>query len=325
LMPKTIAAINTVAVSRWVTYPFYVIDLLLTPVNWLMEQAVMPFIYLLTGSKHKTPQPLGREEVSTAIAIAYAGGKLHSTDFAVAREALRFSQRNLADVMTPRVDVVAVPAECHVGDALLTMINTGFSRIPVYRDNLDEVIGVLFLKDLVRAKLRHQASDAPDSREIDASEVTQYMREVTVFPATKSIVEALAEIRKQRLHLAVVVDEHGGTAGIVALEDILEELVGDIRDETDHPYSTDVVRRTAESTIVTGRTRLEQLPELECLDLGETSASTVGGLMMERLGRPAVVGDQLEVDGVRITALKVLHTSIKLLRIEQLQTAEDAP
>jgi putative hemolysin len=174
------------------------------------------------------------------------------------------------------------------------------------------------------------------------------MRTVARYPGTKGVDEALAELRHERTHLAVVVDEHGGTAGVVTLEDILEELVGDIQDESDSAHSADVVRRSGGVLLVTGRARLDALPELEAVDLGETEAQTLGGLLMERLGRPAIVGDSIYLPpkpgyqggepangqhgegngqpgggpetapatGVRVTALKVLRTRIKLLKVE---------
>lgn len=317
LIPKTLTTLNSWRIARLVTYPLAALIWLLTPLNWLLGMLVMPLVRLLSGGQQRAEYVLTREEVGTALTLALAGGQLHRTDAAVAREALRFSEKNLADVMTPRVDIVAIEEGATVGAALSMMTQSGFTRLPVYRGSLDEIVGALLLKDLVRRSLRWERGHSPEERWVDEP-VAPQMRQVAHFPLTKSIVETLAEIRQLRLHLAVVVDEHGGTAGIVTLEDILEELVGDIRDETDHDHSVDVLERGAGWAIVTGRARLEQLPELAGVDFSDDEAATVGGLLMERLGRPAVVGDQVELGAVRITALKVLRTRVKLLKIEQL-------
>jgi putative hemolysin len=173
------------------------------------------------------------------------------------------------------------------------------------------------LKDLVRASLS-AASAGHDPEDRWAQEpCLPHARQPAYFPLTKSIVESLAEMRRVRVHLAVVVDEHGGTAGVVSLEDILEELVGDIRDETDADHSADVIRRGPGFVIATGRTRLDSLPEFAAVQLGDSAAVTLGGLMMERLGRAVVVGDAIAVDGLTVTALKVMRNRIKLLRVEQ--------
>jgi putative hemolysin len=312
LMPKTLAAINTHKIANICTYPLYVVNILLTPLNWLLDKGVMPMIYAMSGGKRTMDSSIGREEIGTALALAYASGKLHSTDMAVARVALRLSTRDLADVMTPRVDVVAMPADCTIGETLIRMRDTGFSRLPVYEGDLDQVAGVLFVKDLVRFSVGGGEAE----EQWRQRPARQHMRPATFFPATKSVVEALNEMRQLRLHLAVVVDEHGGTAGIVTLEDMLEELVGDIRDETDHPHSADIIQRRVGHLVVSGRARTDSIPELAGLAAACGDANTVGGLMMEQLGRPADAGDGVELAGYRLTALKVVKNRIKLMKIE---------
>jgi putative hemolysin len=317
LMPKTVAVLSTPATARFVTYPLFIFDLVLTPLNWAIELLLTPLLRLLGAGKAVARAVVSREELATALLLAIRGGHVREADAAVAREALRFSRKDLTDVMTPRVDVVAAAEDATIGEALTLMINTGFSRLPLYHVSLDEVLGVLMLKDLVRESLRaaHGGMDPQDRWAL--APAAPLKREVAHFPQTKSILEAFAEMSQMRVHLAVVVDEHGGTAGVVTLEDILEELVGDIRDETDHEHSADVIRRGEGYVIVTGRARVDALAELEGVALGESEATTVGGLMMERLGRPAAAGDVIAVDGVRITALKVLRHGIKLLRIDR--------
>jgi putative hemolysin len=317
LLPKTLAALNTEGFARWVTYPLYIMDLVLTPVNWLIELVLTPLVKLFSRGRAVPSEAMGREELATALSMALISGRLEKADAAVAREALHFSQKSLGDVMTPRVDVVAVPEDASVGEAMEVMSNGGFSRLPVYRESLDEIIGVLMLKDLVRLSLRSAQSGRDPEDKWAKQPCAPQARQPAFFPESKTIVSTLAEMRQLRVHLAVVIDEHGGTAGVVSLEDIIEELVGDIRDETDSDHSADVIQRGAGFMIVTGRARLESLPELADVDLGELEASTVGGLMLERLGRPAIVGDMVQVDGVRIVALKVLRTQVKLLRIEK--------
>ena len=324
LMPKTVAAIQTVRTANLVVVPMYGMDWVLTPLNWVIEKVVMPMIYLMTGGTNKDQQIVKRADIATALTLAHAGGELHQTDLDVAHQAVHLSTRDLEDVMTPRVDVVAVDMDCTVGEALTLMIDSGFTRLPVYGADLDEIRGVLLLKDLVRISLR-SATDGHDPEDKWASlPAWTYHREVIHLPESKSVVETMTEMRGDRVIMAVVVDEHGGTSGIVTLEDIIEELVGEIQDESD-TASADIIRRADNYVVVTGRARIDQLPELQGVDLSEQESGTIGGLMMETLGRPAVVGDTIDLNGVRISALKVLRNRIKLLRIETQAEDGDAP
>ncbi len=328
LIPKSFAATNARRFAAFATVPLYYLNFILTPLNIAIDLIATPIVKLLAGGKLEHEHIMGREELETAIRMARRAGQLHSTDSSVAAEALDFSQKNLRDVMTPRVDVVAIADDAMLGEALMLMSRHGFTRLPVFHEDLDEVVGVLLLKDIVRESTK--AADAGrDPSDLWATEpLLPLMRSVRAFPDSKSIVEALAELRQDRAHLAVVVDEHGGTAGIVSLEDILEELVGDITDEFDSEQNVDVLRRTESYAIVSSRARIEQLPELEGLELEDIDASTIGGLLMEKLGRGVRVGDELLLEGneqnpgVKITALKVQGNRIKLLKLERSGPAE---
>lgn len=327
LIPKTFGAVRPESFSALITLPVALLDKLFTPVHWLMGLTVTPLLRLLTGGKTEVEHALSREEMATALALARASGRLHETDAEVAAEALEFSQKDLRDVMTPRVDVAAVPDTATAGQALEVMSERGFTRLPVYHEDMDEVRGVLLAKDLIRDSTRAAVAGGGAYSEWTRTPVEGLMRRVLQLPATKSIVEALDELRADRSHLAVVVDEHGGTAGIVTLEDILEELVGDIQDEYETEQEVDIVRRGEGFLIASGRARPDVLEELAVdadgaplpgFDLPEVEATTLGGLLMELLGRAVKVGDTLDLGPLRITALKVVRNRIKLLRVESL-------
>ena len=317
LIPKTYAAVKAEQLANFATLPLFYIDKLLAPVNWVINLLVSPLIRLLTGRRGGSHEQIPeRAELLTAVTLALSGGEIHEVDARVAQEALRFSTIDLRDVMTPRVDVTGIEEQQDLGEALRLMRQTGYSRLPVYRETIDEVIGVVLIKDMISVLAAE--ADEGVAREWFNEKVSGYLREVAYFPESKSVVDALAEIRTMRSHLAVVVDEHGGTAGIVTLEDILEELIGDIRDENDPDHSIDVVSSGEGWLIVTGRARVDSVPELAGLaEDGTIDATSIGGLLMETLGRPAVVGDLVELaGGVKISALKVHRNRIKLVRVE---------
>ncbi|MCC7479123.1 HlyC/CorC family transporter [bacterium] len=327
LLPKTVAAVSGIRLARLLAVPAAFFQTVLSPFSWLLEVALLPLVNRLSGGKNAMETSVSRAELSTALVLAQKGGELHSIDAQVAREALDFSSTDLREVMTPRVDVAAVPDTTLIGAALELMSQRGFSRLPVFHEDIDEVIGVVLMKDLVRhaTKVGTQGKDPLDSWAVES--LLPMMRQILFFPDSKSIVDALRELQAASSHMAVVVDEHGGTAGIVTLEDILEELVGDITDEFDSAQNVDILRRTDEYAIVSSRARVDQLPELEGLELEDVEASTIGGLLMERLGRGVRVGDELLLEGnemnpgVKITALKVQGNRIKLLKLERVSNA----
>jgi CBS domain containing-hemolysin-like protein len=369
LVPKTLGAVRAEAFAGLITRPIWLLDKLLAPLHWVVNLAFTPLLQKLTGGRLGHEHIPSIEEVRLLLSQAQAGGRVEHTDALVAQEALTFSTKDLADVMTPRVDVIAVPDTATVGQALTAMVQSGFSRLPMFHEDIDEIVGVLLLKDLVTFSLQ-RAEGGRDPLDLWASEpALPLMREVVRYPVSKGVDETLAELRRERTHLAVVVDEHGGTAGVVTMEDILEELVGDIQDESDSAHSADVVRRSGGVLLVTGRARLDALPELDQVEIGETDATTLGGLLMERLGRPAVVGDSIVLpakpgyvphnlippaptgghtpapvpaagangqghgpgkseeperpaaQSLKVTALKVLRTRIKLMKVEPLRDA----
>lgn len=333
LIPKSFAALNAQRFAAFATLPLYYLSFLLTPVNIAIDLIANPIVRLLTGGRAQHEQVMSREEMATALMLARASGRLHEMDAEVAAEALEFSQKDLRDVMTPRVDVAAVPDTATAGEALEQMSERGFTRLPVYHGDMDEVRGVLLAKDLIRDSTRAAGAGGRAYSEWTKTPVEGLLRRVLQLPATKSIVEALDELRADRSHLAVVVDEHGGTAGIVTLEDILEELVGDIQDEYETEQEIDIVRRGPGFIIASGRARPDLLEVLAVDEAGsplpefslpQVDATSLGGLLMERLGRAVKVGDSLDLGPLRITALKVVRNRIKLLRIELLSGAGDA-
>ena len=319
LVPKTFAAVRGKRVASLVTPPLYLLDILLQPANWLLEALISPLIRWFTGGSTSVENRIGRTELRAVLTAAMTGGHLSREDVAIAREAIEMSHRDLEDVMTPRVEIEALPQEATVGEAMHLMDSTGHSRIPLYEESVDNITGVLILKDLVHVSLR-AAVEGRDPGDDWASEpVAAYRREVLHFPGTKGILETMSEMNSARVHLVVVVDEHGGTDGIATLEDIIEELIGDIRDETDTEHHADIVRIGEGFVLITGRARVDSIEMLQGIDTSELDSNSVGGLMMEKLDRAVVAGDVLELPGLKLTALKVVGNTIKLIRVEEVE------
>ena len=198
------------------------------------------------------------------------------------------------EVMVPRTDMVFVERAKTLRQALSLALRSGFSRIPVVGENQDDVIGIAYLKDLVTISQEHPEQDSVAS-------VTSVMRPATFVPESKPVDELLREMQQLRIHLAIVIDEYGGTAGLVTIEDILEEIVGEITDEYDHEQPT-VEWLSPERARVTARLPVTDLEELFGTTIEAEDVETVGGLLAHALGRVPIAGSVATVAGLKLTA-----------------------
>jgi CBS domain containing-hemolysin-like protein len=220
---------------------------------------------------------------------------------------LEFGDTIVREVMVPRPDMVTVASDFRVTDVVEVAILNGFSRLPVTGSSIDEVVGVAYLKDLVRAE-RDGKGEAP---------ICDGARPARFVPETKRVSDLLREMRQEKVHLAVVVDEHGGTAGLVTLEDLLEELVGEIADEYDieepevswGPDGTALVAGSVPVDEVNDRLHLE-LPEDEEYD-------SVGGFVLHELGRVPSAGESVDADGASLVVEKMHGNRIERVRISR--------
>ncbi|HEX4161640.1 MAG TPA: hemolysin family protein [Acidimicrobiales bacterium] len=209
------------------------------------------------------------------------------------------------EVMTPRPDMVTVDAEATVRDALEAALAAGFSRIPVEADGIDDIIGIAYTKDMARDERAGKSGQA----------VRASMRPAKFVPESKEVSDLLREMQEEKFHMAIVVDEYGGTAGVITLEDLLEELVGDIVDEFDVEEPT-VERLDDGSVTVPAGYSVDDAGDLLGAELPHGPWDTVGGLMLDLVGRVPEAGDSVEADGFRLTALDVRGRRIGRVRIE---------
>jgi putative hemolysin len=223
-----------------------------------------------------------------------------------------FGDTVVREVMVPRPDMVTVESHVTVSHALENALAAGYSRIPVEGDDgIDDIIGIAYAKDLVRAERVGKASQI----------VRDSMRSATFVPESKQVSDLLREMQEEKFHMAIVVDEYGGTAGLVTLEDLLEELVGDIVDEFD--VERPEVERCADgSVLVSARYTVDDADDLLGAELPQGTWDTVGGLMLDLVGRVPDPGDSVEVDGYRLTAVDVRGRRIDRVRIEPIHSGE---
>jgi putative hemolysin len=220
-------------------------------------------------------------------------------------EAIEIGARRLSDVLVPRRDVVAVPADASVAEAIGILVRTTHGRAPVYRGDLDDVIGLVTLQGLVGAEGR----------------VADHVRRVLALPESMGVLDALRRLQAEREQLAIVINEYGGTEGIVTVEDLLEELVGEIYDEFD-PDSQRIQPEPDGSLVLPGSFPVHDLPDLG-VSLPEGDYATVAGLVLQRLGRIPDPGEAVDVDRWRLEVLEVDRNAITQVRLAPLPDPSD--
>jgi CBS domain containing-hemolysin-like protein len=198
------------------------------------------------------------------------------------------------DVMVPRTDMVFVEADKSLQQALSLALRSGFSRLPVVGDNTDDIVGIAYLKDIVAWEHEH-----PDAE--SAEKITAVMRPASFVPDSKPVDELLRQMQARRIHVSIVIDEYGGTAGLVTIEDLLEEIVGEITDEYDNEQPP-VERLEDGSVRVTARLPVADLEELFGVSVQAEDVETVAGLLAHELGRVPIAGSTATVSGLRLTA-----------------------
>ncbi len=315
LVPKTLA----------LAYPERFALGLARPID-LLGRVFAPLVALLTGITRAVARPFGadvsRESAITAeelrLIVERGGqqGVLEAEEEQMINAVIELGDRRLHEVMVPRIDIVALPAAATFEEAIDTIVEEGHSRVPVYEDSIDEVVGILYAKDLL-PYLKTGAEPRPAIRSI--------LRTPVFAPESMTIDDLLHDFQRKKVHIAIVLDEYGGTAGMVSIEDLLEEIVGEIQDEYDVEEEM-VVRLSDDEVRIDGRVAVDELAELfdTTLELeDEAEYDTIGGLVFHRIGRVPVPGDQVEIDGLRLTVESTDGRRVgKVLAIRERRTDE---
>jgi len=236
----------------------------------------------------------------------------HDLQEGQARQLLRsivdFGETMVREVMTPRPDIVAIEAKATIGDLLTLVREQQYSRMPVFNETLDNIVGLISIKDLIlvaTADLSHP--------------ITPLIRPAHFVPETKLVGDLLKEFQRKRIQAALVVDEYGGTAGLVTIEDLIEEIVGEIRDEYDTEVEP-VVEEDEHTFVFSGRTHVRELEERLKIRVEGDGYETVGGYLLAHTGRVPAVGETFEIDGVSVEVLEAERRRINRVRVRRLVT-----
>lgn len=301
ITPKTLAKRHPERIAMLFARPLTFMIIVFTPISICFRA--------LSGSlkpEDEEEQPtLTEEELSVMIDEIEGEGVLEKSESELIKSAMEFDDKQISEILTPRVDIVAVDKTATMEDMKNVLLSSGFSRIPVYDGTIDRIIGVVYAKDFY-------------SRYFEGAKIKMedLMRPVKFIPETATVARTLTEIQKSMVQMIVVLDSYGGTVGIVSLEDILEELVGEIWDESDEvQYS--IVRESDGSYAVLGEANIfDMMEEIGVeFDTGDYEDHTVGGYIQYKLNRVPVKGDRVENDEVKMIVRTVRNRRVKMVQV----------
>jgi len=281
---------------------------LLWPARWLFRVCNRAFGRLFGAPIAETPDAQAAEEARLIAQNGEQNGLLQKEQKEMIESVVSLPDVDVEEVMTPRTDMIALPHDANVRQAYKLFLDRGVSRIPVYQETLDEIVGVLYAKDLLPVCSAGRA---------ETTGVTELMRKPFFVPETKRVGELLHEMRAHKMHMAIVLDEYGGTAGLVTNEDIVEEIVGEIEDEFDTEDVALIKRVGPHALEVDAQTHIDDVNEALGVSLPESEDyETVGGFLLYSLSRVPGAGETFEHDNVHFTVLEATPRRITRLRLE---------
>jgi putative hemolysin len=262
-----------------------------------------------TGNGNGSEEPPG-ETANAYLEPGEEQGSIEREERRLLQSIVDFGDTLVREVMTPRPDIVAIPAESTLDELRALFREQEYSRIPVYKENLDNILGIVFVKDLV---LLSESEGGGQS-------IARLIRPVAFVPETKRVPELLKEFQRKQVQMAIVVDEYGGTAGLVTLEDLLEEIVGEIRDEYD-VETEPVIDEGNGSWVLSAKASIDEVRDRLGVEIKPEGFETVGGYVLTRVGRVPAVGETFELDGLHVEVLEAERRRIHKVRFRRAQEA----
>ena len=309
--PKTWAIQHSTRAALLVA-PFVFVVSRFWPLRVLVRGLLGFVNWILPGKGLKDGPFVTEQEIRAMADVAVAENEIEADEREMIHSIFEFGDTVVREVMRPRPDIIAVDVDATVDDAIARMIDAGFSRLPAFADESDNIVGLVYLKDLVRRTTTGEGT----------ASLRESLREAQFVPESKRVSDLLQQMRSESFHMAVVVDEYGDTAGLVTMEDLLEEIVGEITDEYD--VEEPEIERLSETVVrVPGGTNISDLNDELGVELPDDEWDTVGGLVLNLLGRVPDAGDCVEFEGLEFCAERVEQRRVQSVLVTVLPTIDD--
>ena len=308
ITPKIIAKNNSTEISKMVITPIYYLTKLTTPIIFILS-LISKLIGRIIGIDIKDETiMITEQDILSYVNVGEAEGVIESEEKDMIESMVTFGETSAKEVMTPRTSLFALEENKTLNDVWEELVSLGYSRIPVYKDVMDDIIGILYVKDILVA-LKEGDCDKP---------LKEFVRRAYFVPETKPIIKILENFKSQKVHMAIVIDEYGGTVGVVTIEDLIEEIFGEIRDEYDNEDEK-VIKSKGDNTFeVDAILDIETINKELDIDLPESEDyESLGGLIMSDLNEIAKVGDTVDINGVELKVLEIEKMRITKVLIKR--------
>ncbi|WP_262122938.1 hemolysin family protein [Anaerococcus sp. Marseille-Q5996] len=301
--PKNIAAANSEKLALAVARPIRLLDIVLKPINFILGKITGAITKVFVGEEEESSL-VTEEDLKTIVDVSEEQGVINNEESEMINNVFEFGNSYVSDIMTARTNMEAISIESDQEELNEMLKETNHSRIPVYGKNIDNILGILHMKDIVSA--------IADGKELNLEEI---IRPAYYVYDNMHIFDLFTNMRSENVSLAIVIDEYGGTSGLVTIEDIVEELVGEIDDEYDKDEK-DIFKLTENSYLVKPALHLSDFNDYFNLELEEIKNDSIGGYVIDYLSRIPEQGDSIEVDNIKITVDEVDRYKIEMLKVE---------
>jgi putative hemolysin len=264
----------------------------------------------LLGTNRRRPTLVTEEEIMTMVDAGQEGGVIEQEEKAMIYSIIQLGDTLAREIMVPRIDILAFDEHTSLDEASRMLLETGHSRAPVFSGTIDQVIGLIYAKDLLEAWVAGQQH----------RQIKELLREAYFVPEAKKVDDLLQEMQSRQVHMSIVVDEYGGTAGLVTIEDIVEEIVGEIRDEYDLMEELPYQKLEEDAYLFNGGIDLDDVNNLLGTQLPKNTSETLGGFIYSRLGRVPTAGEVVEDSGLRLEVEQVTGRRIRKIRAEVIRS-----
>lgn len=320
LIPKSIALEYTEKTALWVAKPMQVLTFIFNPFIWLLNGFGNLVLKMLNiPHSHKGSLVHSTEELDMLVNASYDGGVLNETEKDMLHNVFKFSDLTAKQVMIPRTDMVCIPIDMPLEELYKVAAENQYTRYPVYEEDIDHITGLVHVKDLYSLAIKDEISP-----------IEKIQRNILLVPETMTMDNLVLEFKKRKGQMAIVVDEFGGTSGLITLEDVLEEIFGEVQDEFDEEEESDIKEIAPNTYIANSIMRLDEFAEYFNIDeneIDDEDIDTIGGLVLKILGRLAEINDTVkfndftfivkELDGARITKLEILKEEPTEEKVEE--------